>query len=232
MRKETNLDKVKEVALMFLYLPVEETEYSPIVVMHPIFESALIPYNDNGNFTIGNILEDETTLEKATSQLENRIKSASDIIDIYVIVRKSYKLTFLKYIKNYVSVKDFSSLLADAWITSENPNQDVNVSVATLASWFKHADKETLMCAEDYEVYKALPETITVYRGITPGHNPKGLSWTQNLKTAQWFANRFGKGYIQKATINKSQALAYFNTRNEDEIVVDTRGLEFEIIDE
>lgn len=64
---------------------------------------------------------------------------------------------------------------------------------------------------------------------------PDGLSWTENLSTAIWFASRFNtdkdKGYIQKAVIDKSRALAYFNTRDEDELVVDTTGLQYEILE-
>ena len=86
------------------------------------------------------------------------------------------------------------------------------------------------MCKEDYENYKKLPDKFIVYRGVAVGRNPHGLSWTLNLlswtlnlETAQWFANRFNNdketGYIEKATVRKSDVFAYFNTRGEDEIV-------------
>ena len=77
------------------------------------------------------------------------------------------------------------------------------------------------MTEEEYEIYNNLPETFTVYRGVASGRNAKGMSWTQNLEVAKWFANRFNcgkKGYIQQATANKKDVLAYFNRRDEDEI--------------
>ena len=229
----TNLNRVKEVAVSFLLLPISETEFSPVVVQHPIFESGFYSTIVNDEFKVVNLLEDEESLKGATDKIRNKIEHADNIYDVYAVIRAPYRLVFLKHAKQYLSLADFSELLADAWVSSENPNDDVNVSVRTLASWFKHADKKALMTEEDYEVYKSLPETITVYRGITPGHNPKGLSWTQSIDTARWFANRYDKeGYIQKAIIDKSRALAYLNTRNEDELVVDTRGLEFEVITE
>ena len=43
MEKETNIETVKEIALSFLYMPIKETDLSPMVVCHPIFESAFIP---------------------------------------------------------------------------------------------------------------------------------------------------------------------------------------------
>jgi hypothetical protein len=101
---------------------------------------------------------------------------------------------------------------------------------------FKKCDKKYLMTDEDYQVYEQLPETFTIYRGVAVGRNPKGLSWTQNLETAKWFAHRFDqkdkKGYIQIGTAKKENVLAYFNTRNEDEIVYNSRRLQISIYEE
>ena len=229
----TNLKQCKDLALAFLHTPIEETGYSPIVVIHPIFESGFYHHIENGEPKLANMLQDKAAFKKAIKKAEERINKASDVGSVYCIIRKSYRLTFLKYAKKYLSKADFSELFADAWVGSENPNQDKNVRASTLASWFRQADKKILMTEEDYSVYKALPETLTVYRGVAVGRNPYGLSWTANHDTAEWFAHRFDKlddeGYIQVAFINKSQVLAYFNTRGEDEIVVDSKELEIEI---
>lgn len=235
MLNQSDLSGVKQTALLFLHMPIEETPVSPIVVQHPIFETGIFNINKNGDFITVNLLEDTENTHELIKQYENKFKNAKSVSFVYSLVRKSYRLAFLKYVKKYLSKADFSELFADAWVSSENPNQDVNVRLSTLASWFKQADKKVLMTEEDYAVYESLPSTLTVYRGVAVGRNPKGLSWTANYDTAKWFANRFNKkdkkGYIQKVTIDKSRVLAYFNTRNEDEIVVDTRGLEFEIME-
>ena len=234
MRKYDDLDMIKEVARAFLYMDIEETQYSPVVILHPVFESAFYSIPEDGQYKIHNILEDESALQKALSVARGLIDNAKSVVAVYRIIRKSYRLTFIKHTKKYMCIKTFSELLEDAWVSSENPNQDSNVPVPMLISWFREADKKCLMVAEDYEIFSRLPETITVYRGIMPGHNPDGLSWTENLSTANWFASRFNtdidKGYIQKAVIDKSRALAYFNTRGEDELVVDTTGLQYEIL--
>ena len=48
---------------------------------------------------------------------------------------------------------------------------------------------------------------------------------TKDIEKAKWFMHRFEtketKGYLLCATIDKKNVLAYFNTRNEDELVVD-----------
>lgn len=70
---------------------------------------------------------------------------------------------------------------------------------------------------------------MNIYRGVALGREPNGLSWTANLEKAKWFAHRFDRGdkqgYVETAIAKKTDILAYFNTRNEDELVVNTRQL-------
>lgn len=227
--KTSNLESVKSMAINFLYQDIEETDYSPMLIIHPIFENGITAIKDNEGLKLVNILESEDNLRTAQGQIKQRILSATDIWEVYIIIRKSYRMTFLRYIKPFLSVEDMSKLLAHAWTTSENPNGDINVSLNMAIKWFEAADKTLLMDDDEYKVYQSLPDTLTIYRGVAVGRNPKGLSWTQNLKTANWFANRYNterkKGYIQTATINRERVLAYFNSRDEDELVVDTRKL-------
>ena len=225
MLKKSNLELIKSVAISFLYMDIEETDYSPIVVMHPIFESGITAIRKNGKSEFINITENHENLLLAQKECEKNIMMQTSVYDVYMIIRKSYRLTFLKFIKEHLSRKDMSELLAHAWVSSENPNQDVNVPVKTSVKWFREADKKVLMTKEDYEYYQSLPQTITAYRGVAVGRNPNGLSWTCNQKTAEWFANRFNRdgksGYVQSVVVDKSCVLAYFNTRNEDELVLD-----------
>lgn len=98
------------------------------------------------------------------------------------------------------------------------------------------AGKRTLMEDTDYAIYTNLPDEFTVYRGVGVGRNPKGLSWTRSYNKAVWFANRFNRdgktGYVQGAVIKRDKVLAYFNTRNEDEIVANSKDLSnFKIIE-
>lgn len=224
MKKKTNLDNVKSMAITFLYQPVEETECSPLVVMHPIFETGITGIPKAGDVKMVNILESEDDLKCLIKIYSNRIMKSESARDVYSVIRKSYRLTFLKYILNDLSIDDMSDLLAHAWTTSENPNGDVNVSLNTIVRWFNKANKRILMDSEEYSVYSSLPDTFEIYRGVGVNRNPEGLSWTRSKKTAEWFANRYnvGKkcGYVQAAIANKKDVLAYFNSRDEDEIVI------------
>ena len=83
--------------------------------------------------------------------MEEKIDSTDTLIRCSYIIRNSYYLTFLKYIKEYLSLQDFSLLLGKFWTEEENPNGDVNVSVSLAARWFRLADKKSLMYDDEYE---------------------------------------------------------------------------------
>lgn len=97
-------------------------------------------------------------------------------------------------------------------------------------------DKKVLMSKEDYNVYAALPKEFTVYRGVAVGRNPDGLSWTRDKETAFWFSKRFDHdaeiGYVKQAITQKKNVLVYFNSRNENELVINPKTLrDIKIID-
>lgn len=239
----TNIEAIKEnVSLPFLDLEIEPSDI-PFCVYHPYLESSTVqvPVDIEQPMTVENmafvdVLADENGRKQWIRKMENVIYNATELLELYMIVRKSYRLTFLKYAKKYMSLKDFSTYLADAWVSSENPNQDANCSLDMLISWFQQADKKTLMVAEDYKVYTALPDELNIYRGVALGREPNGLSWTANLEKAKWFAHRFDRGdkqgYVETAIVKKEDVLAYFNTRDEDELVVNVMNLKIEVVTE
>lgn len=85
------------------------------------------------------------------------------------------------------------------------------------------------MDEEDRADFEELPDRVKIYRGVTEYNQNmvKGLSWTLDRKVAEWFAHRFmSKGHVYAATILKKDILAYYDGRNEQEVVVDFRQLE------
>ena len=155
--------------------------------------------------------------------LEEDIDKIDDVFGCVNILRQSYYLTFLKFAKESLSLTDFSMLLGRFWTEEENPNGDVNVPVSLSARWFKSTDKQALMYDDEYKTYKDLPETFTVYRGVTPGRNPDGMSWTRDLSKADWFSRRFGDGYVLEGIANKKDVLAFFSRRGEEEVVIEAK---------
>lgn len=195
MRKETNLKEISDVVTSFLYTDYEIVDNLPpqIAIIHPIFESTIAGVPDGDNCKIVDFYNNDDNLQLVRESFLKRIKSSENINGLYCIVRKSYRLTFLKFAEPFLSRNDMSELLADAWTTSENPSQDVNVKLSTIVKWFKNANKKVLMSEEEYEVYQSLPDKFTVYRGVADGGSPNGLSWTKNKNKAEWFSHRFDK---------------------------------------
>ena len=218
MKKETDLTAIKNILKNFLHMPVEETEYSPIVVQHPIFESGISYVNNR----MTDIMTPEGFAAIA-KRVEEDIDKIDDALGCVNILRQSYYLTFLKFAKESLSLTDFSMLLGRFWTEEENPNGDVNVPVSLSARWFKSTDKQALMYDDEYKTYKDLPETFTVYRGVTPGRNPDGMSWTRDLSKADWFSRRFGDGYVLEGIANKKDVLAFFSRRGEEEVVIEAK---------
>ena len=230
---ETNLNEIKKMAKTFLHLPIKyDEDFSPLMLVHHPFLSSCIVSIGHEMY---DIIEQPEKLNEYNKFMEEQIDK-NDLLRVYMHIRKPYRLTFIKYCEPYLSQRDLAKLFADAWVSSENPNQDASCSISYLTKMFKKCDKKYLMTEEDYQVYEQLPETFTIYRGVAVGRNPKGLSWTQNLEKAKWFAHRYDKkykkGYIQMGTAKKEDVLAYFNTRNEDEIVYNGKRLQISIYEE
>ena len=233
---ETNLESIKETAKIFLHLPIiKDKKLPPMLFVHHPFLSSSIVAIPSMDLEFIDLFESEEGLKEYYKAMEEEIDNG-DLHKIYILIRKPYRLTFIKHCEPYLSEKDLAELFADAWVSSENPNQDAKCSISYLVKMFQKCNKKYLMQEEDYRVYESLPDVFNIYRGVAVGRNPQGLSWTQNLEKAKWFANRFNtetkKGYVQVGIAKKEHVLAYFNTRGEDEIVYNSKKLDISILKE
>ena len=123
-----------------------------------------------------------------------------------------------------ISNTAFWSLVGSVWVDSENIWQN-------FAEWddilnTERPRREYMMTKEERAVWRKLPNQVTVYRGSIPDKNEGGLSWTLNRNVAKFFAKRFANvhhagGVIDTATVPKQLVVAYFDGRNEEEIVVE-----------
>ena len=229
MRKETDLEEVKRIASLFLWLPPHETEFAPVIVKHPFTDCGMVVLrNSRQEPETVNILESESALSCWREEIGKRIKQAKSVQEIYPLVTKSYAFAFLKYTAEYLSKKDLSEILSMAWVNSECPNLDQNLSQRQKLELFKAADPIYLMDASEREKLERLEEDVTVYRGVTSytAKNIRALSWTLDYETADWFAHRYGKeGRVYQARINKENIYALFNGAGEWEVIVDPKCL-------
>ncbi len=115
-------------------------------------------------------------------------------------------------------------LLGDVWTAQEQlwPNQQVFLSLFRA----RRPGREALMREDEHAEFGKLPDQFPVYRGFT-GQRGKGMSWTTDRAKAEWFARRFamieGRGTpkVLSGVVRKGDVLAYFNRRQESEIVVE-----------
>jgi len=224
---QTNMQEVKCVAKWLLFTDVHTTEYSPMIVHHPFASSGFMMLP--GTNEILDITASMESREKWRDYLGKKIDEAKSAYEIFLMLNKTYALTFIKYAKDGLSAAEFSEILADAWIKAEAPNMDVNVSKTELVGLFSQADKQSLMTESEQKRFADLTETVTVYRGVTSynAKNVRALSWTLDRSKAEWFAHRFSEdGKVYQAQINKADILAIFTSRNESEVVLNPRKLQ------
>lgn len=229
MPKKTDMAGLRDLAKTFLHFEPVSTPFAPVVIKHPFTDSALVGIRQpDGSHAIGNILDSQEDMQawrKQQSEVIDRVKSP---LLFAFMVTNSYALGFLKYAQQYLSKEDLSEMLAYMWVNTEAPNQDCNLSKTKLLSMFKAADPKSVMTEEEYQKFQNLDEQLTIYRGVTSHNadNIKALSWTLDPDKAFWFAHRFGEeGTVYEAQINKKHVYAYFEGRNEAEVIVDPKHL-------
>ena len=208
-----------------------EIESGTFFVRHP-FTSTSVTVDAEGKMVD---LTKESDYNKWLEGLDSLIDRVPIATLFSVYINDAWRLTWLKYAKSHLSQKDFSEFLGMAWVSAENPNMDANVKIPALISWFRSADKKALMDEEDYRVWESLPEIVTLYRGVSVGRERYGLSWTRNRELAEWFRGRFAKvgqkGTLLSVTVPKEMCLCYFNSRGEEEVVLNVRAAKPHIVE-
>lgn len=217
---------MKRIEKYLLRVRVGTTPYSPVIVQHPFTSTGVTFIPDTNEMII--ITASDANLTKWQDYMDTRINKANNVYTIYSMLNKPYALTFIKYVRNALADNEMAELLADAWVNSECPNMDVDVSKPELVEMFTQADKQYLMNEKERKLLAQLSDRVTVYRGVTSNNakNVRALSWTTNKEKAKWFAHRFQEnGTVYSAQISKTQILAVFSSRGESEIVLNPKGL-------
>lgn len=220
---KTNLNEIKNIANMFLYLDLRPLDMG--FVSHPFAQYSIHAAQVDGKVELFN-LTSESELNAWRLATKKIINDITDPLDFLHIINKPYLPVFFKKINSFLSDRDFAEFLSETWIQTEFPNSDINVSKKDFVRFFKKANKEILMDPDEYQIYKDIPERIKVYRGLQKNAEVSALSWTLDRNVAEWFATRFHNQdpKIAEGWINKSAVLAYFDGRNEKEIVLDPKA--------
>lgn len=79
------------------------------------------------------------------------------------------------------------------------------------------------MNESELEVFDALPDTVTIYRGAAP-ERWRGFSWSLERSVAGFFSKRTS-GYVFTADVPRAAILAYYDERSEAEVLVELDAL-------
>lgn len=232
---QTDLLHVKKITTFFLYQEPETTNPNlPLFITHPVLETRVAYLTAESRMF--DIFDEPETYKKWLEEIEGVINSATSVHKLVRLIRKPYLLGYFKYICNALSEEDFADTLGDIWCHTETPSDETNASHKDKVRWFKMANKEYLMTPEEYETFTNLPDKLILYRGCGNTEKKHGMSWTLNKEKAEWFARRYEildtSPVIYVTKVDKGEALAYFNRRDEEEIVINARNLSKEEIKE
>ena len=226
---ESNMTALKTLSHTLLHLDIQPTKMSPLVVKHPFTDSGLAGiFAEDGSLSVGNLLDSPDALRTWRENFSRRINEAETAMNLFCMITKPYQFGYLRLAAAHLSEQDMASFLSYAWISTESPNNDPNLSQRELLSMFRSLDPQKLMDQEEYTQFQNLDDVVTVYRGVTSynANNIKALSWTLNREVAEWFVHRYGEdGIVYEAQINKEHTYALFLGRNEEEVIVDPKRL-------
>ena len=233
---KTDIDKVKDVAKLLLKVPIKNIKES-LFISHPFYSSSVYPDTKNtGKFSKTNgllmIVNDDEARKEVESQYEELINKSTDVYSIIGLITRPYRMQFYKLIMDYLSPKDYAELASFIWIDCEFPSFQRVITKNQWIKIFRTADKKYLMSSQELEYIDKLPNEFPIYRGVCTNASDAnglfgtwtGLSWTTNPQKAVWFAKRFNlkeQTVLKIEHFKKTDVLAYFDSRDENEIVAD-----------
>ena len=121
--------------------------------------------------------------------------------------------------------------VTDAWTMAEWPAQSLDFDIWWNLFDLATEDPGTYLHDDAVRDKSELPDQVTLYRGAIADHK-YGMSWTDDLARASWFAHRFdgvggNVGTVYQVTVDAEVVLARFEERRgEAEWVLDPHLLE------
>ena len=144
-------------------------------------------------------------------------------------IQRPYKLVFLEIYSSQMSTEVYWEMFGDTWCEIENHYQHQEVIKYLIYETEHDFNERQLMFNEDeLQVWNNLPdEPLTVYRGYVHRGARRGWSWTFSPAKALFFAKRLARenqiSKVVKGQVARRDIIAFFDRRNEREVVIDPR---------
>jgi hypothetical protein len=144
---------------------------------------------------------------------------------IMICTPTSDKIVQFMKLQNYFTDEEYWDNLKGCYVLQDY--QSVNFEMLNALFSSNRPQKKFIMDEDEWEIFDSLPESFTIYRGMSVSeYNSKEFrfSWTLNESIAKKFAERAKMLYDVETTthsiqVNKKDVLAYFNGREEEEII-------------
>jgi hypothetical protein len=142
---------------------------------------------------------------------------------------RPFRIDALLTVIDKIGINRAWHLVADVWGDTESASADWDAwdNLWSRAFWPDGRRKSTslrLMSASERRTFAALPDIVRAWRGCNDEDAVTGFSWTLDRSMAEWFAHRFASAdrppILAELNIPKDFILAYFEGRNESEVVV------------
>lgn len=177
-------------------------------LMHPLIYS--VPH-----FAPLNAYVNEQFAQKKL--LVERAEASGDWMHFVVLHERPYRLEAVDRIAHRMFDADFWKLIGWVWTDSENVWQNKQQWIETLTCGRFH--RELMMDEDERAALELMPAVVEVHRGHG-SKNASGLSWTLDRDKAAWFARRWKQeGWVTSGKLSKSNVIARFDRRNEQEVV-------------
>lgn len=209
--------------------------------LHPDLRDRLQVGTIPGSFTLYHPLVikpfyTEDQAEQVNQQYELKRTMLTDawnyrVYEDYIMLHeRPYRITALLQVADLITTHpEHWKLVGMVWQDSENIYQH-------LAAWeivfnSERPAKECMMNKAEQQVYSQFKDVVEVYRGSSP-ENLEGYSWTLSKQVAEQFAARSyaGNPLISYSAVDPEDIHAYFNGRDEQEIIINPAAMDSRVI--
>jgi len=118
--------------------------------------------------------------------------------------------------RNRLSDPVFWEMVRSAWIANGKMG---NLAMFKQLFQSKRPFKRFLMTIEEETFFNGLPDPVTAYRAQA-SVGDCGISWTLNREFVERYAINTGRQFIVERMFPKNRIIAYFNRRNEQEVII------------
>ena len=124
-------------------------------------------------------------------------------------------IPYFRQLAQKLDDNDYWTILRAMWIDKGICNYDWT------ELFFRSGRKREhkIMKSSDRQALKKLPKQFTIYRVCTEKSDENKWNWTLDKSFAERYLSNNGK-YIAEKVIDKSKVFAFFNSRNESEIIL------------